>query len=508
MRRKYLLTFPAAILLVLLLATALIALAAGVVAEFQVTTDTNTQWRPKVYDHYVVWQDQRNGNADIYGYDLSTGTEFPITTNSFNQEHPTIYGDTVVWYDWRNGNADIYGINLSGGSEFPIVTQTSNQRLPVIWGDYVVWNDWRNGNWDIYGYQLSTGTEFPITTNATHQYFPRTGGNYAVWWDERNGIGNWDIYGYNFSTGTEFPICLDPNNQGYPAVHGDIVAWIDDRNGNWDIYGYDISTGTEFPIVTDTADQFRPWVSYDVVTWFDMRNGNQDIYGYRISTGEEFQITTDTGDQRHPAVHCETVVWHDRRDGDYNIYGADLDFNFCRTAARPTRLPDTGFTPGKARTLRPQPASKAYTETVMLLEIPSQNVSMPIVSVPQTSTGWDVTWLGSNIGYLNGTAFPTWAGNTALTGHVYDANGQPGPFVDLGKLLWGSKVYIHAWGMKYTYEVRSISWRTKPDDVSAINKHEDYDWITLVTCRGYDEKSDSYKYRTVVRAVLVSVEAE
>jgi sortase (surface protein transpeptidase) len=56
--------------------------------------------------------------------------------------------------------------------------------------------------------------------------------------------------------------------------------------------------------------------------------------------------------------------------------------------------------------------------------------------------------------------------------------------------------------------VRSVSWWTKPDDTSAITKHEDYDWITLVTCRGYDEKSDSYKYRTVVRAVLVSVEAE
>ncbi|HEY69384.1 MAG TPA: sortase [Anaerolineae bacterium] len=504
MRRRILLTAPAIFILISLLTTTLIALAAGVVSEFQVTTDVNTQWRPMVYDRYVVWQDQRNGNADIYGYDLSTSTEFPISTNFFNQEHPTIYGDTVVWYDWRNGNADIYGYSLSGGTEFPITLNPNNQRLPVIWGDYVVWNDWRNGNWDVYGYQLSTSTEFPITVNAAHQYFPRTGGNYAVWWDERNGMGNWDIYGYNFATSTEFPICLEPGNQGYPAVHGNIVAWIDDRNGNWDIYGYNIATGTEFPIVTDPADQFRPWVSYDLVTWFDMRNGNQDIYGYRISTGEEFQITTDGSDQRHPAVHCEKVLWHDRRDGDYNIYGATVDFNFCGTPI----LPDTGFAPRQVQTLPLQPASNAYSDTAMVLEIPSLNVSQPIVGVPQTSTGWNVTWLDGDIGYLNGTAFPTWTGNTALTGHVYEADGEPGPFVDLGKLLWGREVYIHAWGMKYIYEVRSISWWTDPEDISAITRHEDYDWITLITCRRYDEKTDSFKYRTVVRAVLVGVESE
>jgi len=38
--------------------------------------------------------------------------------------------------------------------------------------------------------------------------------------------------------------------------------------------------------------------------------------------------------------------------------------------------------------------------------------------------------------------------------------------------------------------------------------HEDQAWLTLITCRGYDEQSDSYKYRVVTRAVLIKVEAE
>jgi sortase (surface protein transpeptidase) len=36
-------------------------------------------------------------------------------------------------------------------------------------------------------------------------------------------------------------------------------------------------------------------------------------------------------------------------------------------------------------------------------------------------------------------------------------------------------------------------------------KHEDKSWVTLVTCQGYDEATDAYKYRILVRAVLVEV---
>jgi len=39
-------------------------------------------------------------------------------------------------------------------------------------------------------------------------------------------------------------------------------------------------------------------------------------------------------------------------------------------------------------------------------------------------------------------------------------------------------------------------------------RYEDVDWITLITCRGYDDASGAYAYRTVVRAVLVRMEAD
>ena len=63
---------------------------------------------------------------------------------------------------------------------------------------------------------------------------------------------------------------------------------------------------------------------------------------------------------------------------------------------------------------------------------------------------------------------------------------------------------VHAWGAQYVYEVRQVLQVT-PEAISLVIKHEELPWVTLITCRGYDEASNSYKYRVVVRAVLVEV---
>ena len=172
---------------------------------------------------------------------------------------------------------------------------------------------------------------------------------------------------------------------------------------------------------------------------------------------------------------------------------------------RPAVLPGTGFAPQHVTVLSAQSAEKAYADLGDLwLEIPRLGVQLPIVGVPQTAGKWDVSWLGNQAGWLNGTAFPTWAGNSVLTGHVYDAYGNPGPFVHVNWLWWGDKVIVHAWGAQYVYEVRQVM-QVAPGATSSVIKHEELPWVTLITCRGYDEASNSYKYRVVVRAVLLEV---
>lgn len=169
------------------------------------------------------------------------------------------------------------------------------------------------------------------------------------------------------------------------------------------------------------------------------------------------------------------------------------------------QLPGTGFAPGRKTTLPAQTSDKVFLSLSDLwLEIPRLGVKAEIKGIPLTKDGWDVSWLMDQIGWLGGTAFPTWAGNSVLTAHVYNAQGQPGPFVDIHTLKWGDQLIIHAWGQKYIYEVQKVRTGIKPDDVSVLG-HKDYPYLTLITCHGYDEKGGSYKWRTVVQAVQVKI---
>ena len=169
------------------------------------------------------------------------------------------------------------------------------------------------------------------------------------------------------------------------------------------------------------------------------------------------------------------------------------------------QLPATGFAPGVQTSLPAQPAGLAYQDTgAMTLEIPSLDVRMEIVGVPQSGDGWDVRWLEGRAGYLEGTAFPTWQGNTGLAGHAVLPEGQPGPFARLNTLAYGDRVIIHAWGQRYIYEVQDNSM-VAPDQLEVLN-HEDLDWVTLITCQSFDPVSGKYRWRRVVRAVLVDVQ--
>ena len=171
-----------------------------------------------------------------------------------------------------------------------------------------------------------------------------------------------------------------------------------------------------------------------------------------------------------------------------------------------SNLPETGFAPNKVTDLRGM-SQEVYRQTGgTTIEIPSLTINIPIVGVSRRNGDWNVTWLGRQAGWLEGSAFPSWNGNSLITSHVYLPNGLPGPFVDLGKLKYGEKVIIHAYGQKYTFEVRSNEI-VDPDDTSAF-RHEEKPWLTLVTCREYDEKTNTYRKRVVVRAVLVSVTDE
>jgi beta propeller repeat protein len=130
-------------------------------AEAAVSLVENDQQNPAISDNIVVWQDNFFGDWDIYAADISdfemlrraepnSIIEFAITPSEFTQTNPDIDGNIIVWQDNRNNNWDIFGYNLTTRKEFQITDDANDQTGPAISGSVVAWQDNRNGNSQIY----------------------------------------------------------------------------------------------------------------------------------------------------------------------------------------------------------------------------------------------------------------------------------------------------------------------------------------------------------------------
>jgi beta propeller repeat protein len=303
--------------------------------ETQITTNGSFQIDPSIYGNQIVWQDARNGKGigqsgypaggyDIYMYDLSAHKEIQITNDSSDKVSSDIYGDRIVWNEWRNGNPEVYTYNISTSNKTKIHDDVINN--PRVYKDRIVW-----AINNIYMYNLSTSTEVQISNNTSYQDYPAIYGDNIVWTDSRD--GNLDIYMYNLSTSTETQITTNNSIQRVPDIYEDRIVWEDDRNGNWDIYMYNLSTSTETQITTNEFNQGSPSIYGDRIVWVDDRSGRPDVYMYNLSTSKETRITTSgsvwifAGDDDAwggiPGIldiYGDRIVWHDSRNGNPDIY--------------------------------------------------------------------------------------------------------------------------------------------------------------------------------------------
>jgi len=167
-------------------------------------------------------------------------------------------------------------------------------------------------------------------------------------------------------------------------------------------------------------------------------------------------------------------------------------------------LPNTGFAPGRETQLASaSSAIQNLADSAIRLEIPNLSINAEILGVGRSVLGWDVDWLGNNIGHLEGSAFPGTSGNSVLTGHVWGADGSPGPFNNLRQLFFGEQIMVHAFGQTFIYEVRSSN-QIVPDENKVFGQSS-LPYITLITCETFDPTTEEYVHRRIVRAYLVEV---
>ncbi len=276
------------------------------VAEEQLTFDVTIQRMPSLYGDSVYYEDNRNGNWEIYQYDLTSGVETRLTTNTLVDFGVMAYGTDYV-HVRRDGDLEIIKGAIS------ITNDEFAQSSPDIDSGWIVWQDYRNGNWDIYGDRR--GTTKPIVSTGLNERNPKLDSTTMVY--EVEG----DIWlKRNIEDANPGVKISGASVQKFADVSGDYIVWQTNANGNWDIVLYSISSGSGSAITSDGSDHRNPRIHGNLVVWYDNRNGNWDVYAYDISLGIETQITSDTTDQIVPVVYEDKIVWQDERNSAGDIY--------------------------------------------------------------------------------------------------------------------------------------------------------------------------------------------
>jgi LPXTG-site transpeptidase (sortase) family protein len=483
-----------------------------------------------------------NGRPDIFVHDRITGTTERVSVDSSGGQGSGI----SIWYPPA----------LSGDGRYVAFESTASTLVP---GD-------TNGMQDIFVRDRTTGTTERIsvatggTQGSRHSFSPSISadGRYVAFESESTNLvpgdtnGLSDVFVHDRTTGTTERVSVDSSggqgnglsvrpsisSSGRYVVFDSSAANLvnGDTNGSYDVFVHDRTTRatTRVSVVTGggqtNESSWYASISADGrYVAFQSHAGNlvpgniaPDVFVHDRTTG----VTVRASEGRDRQHGNGTSAWGSlSADGRYvafqsfannlvpgdsngtsDVFIHETDYSDplpTPTSAGGGSLPDTGFAADRVTLLAPQTIS--YNDPGDLwLEIPKLHLKMPIVGVPRTGTEWNVSWLGSNAGWLEGSAFPSWAGNSVLTGHAWNADNSPGPFLKLNTLWWDENVIVHAFGQQSIYKVRSVQ-QVAPTNFNAMMKHEDLPWLTLVTCRGYDEGTNSYRYRIIVRAVLVEV---
>jgi len=333
---------------------------------------------------WVAWHAGAAGSRDIYVAKRPIGvgafqTPVRLTTDKGDQCNPALAVSAagavyVVWQDNRNGNWDIYASVCSDGVSFSkevrVTNSTHNEINPAAAIDhqspsrvYVAWQDDRNGNQDIYAASstnaFATSTVSQITNNAADQKEPALAvdtGNvaYIFWTDTRNGQA--DIYAAASNTAgwPNVPVVARLGEQTQPAVAAGAgtalhLLWVDSSSGNKDVYYASLNGLPRSPvagagIVDDSsgADQTAPAVACGpdqrvFACWIDARHTgatdtDTDLYvaELRSETAGTNILVGDGGtnsNQGDPAIGVDRygepyVVWTDYRSTTTEIYSA------------------------------------------------------------------------------------------------------------------------------------------------------------------------------------------
>ena len=211
---------------------------------------------------------------------------FRICIQMGGQAGPEIAGAMTVWTDNRNGNLDIYGKNLSTGRDYAVCTNTAQQDNPSVTRlvtdagrvQYVaVWVDKRNhsggDSTDIYGRDITARRNFLVARSATIKWYPEIVDNWVIWIEADDPAGPYRIKARDLDAAVTYtvatssvlsPVGIDRRTLGTRTVYTAVYT-----SGNGNISGRNVPGGDPFIISQRSTFEWMPDISHNRVVWWE-----------------------------------------------------------------------------------------------------------------------------------------------------------------------------------------------------------------------------------------------
>ena len=419
----------------------------------------------------IVWQDNRNGNYDIYAQRVNASGTVQWDANGVvicsvdsDQVSPVIISDgsngaIIAWQDKRNGSYDIYAQRVNGSGVLQWTPSTGDSVCVVVFdqvniamvsdgsgGALLAWEDYRSnagpGLADIYTQKVNA-----------------------------SGVAQWDANGIG--------VCTQAAAEHGPKIISDgaggaIVTWYDHRAGDYDIYVQRVTyvgglTGIAdgVAVCTSGTDQTNPDMCSDgeggaIIVWQDFRSTTDiDIWVQRMSSAlaivwpvNGVVMNNNVGyDQINPKIVSDGVggalmTWEDFRTGTTSdIYAQRVD--------------QTGV------------VATGWNVNGVTISVSANNQSNPRI-ISDSGNGAIITWMDKREGTTNGNAYDVYAshitGNFALP---WTADGVPICTADSSQLnptavSDGNGGAIIAWQDKRTGNFDIYASRVYQSGVTAV----------------------------------------
>jgi TolB protein len=255
--------------------------------EHPVIVAPGNQELTDVANGIIVYTDYRS--SDIRAFDVSSGTTTEITKpdkeNSgrvFNSVDPATDGTIVAWQDNRDGNNEIYAKDLETGEERRITDATDVDSRPAVSDGRIVWQRCMAGaTCDIWSYDWASETTTQITnTPSVNEMNPDVNGQNIVY--QTNVNGNSDIAVFNLNTRMEQVPPLE-QAQANPHVWAENVAMDDLSGGLYHITLWNIPSGGIYHLTSGMSGQYLNSIWDTRVAYTDDRNGDLEIYMFTFT---------------------------------------------------------------------------------------------------------------------------------------------------------------------------------------------------------------------------------